>query len=228
MQTLKQKKDVALKTLLVFLVYFSYSYIIQTILNTVGITDSILCMFIADVCFFAFVIILYKNTITENIKKFFHEYTLWKKVKIILGGFLCLFIVNMIGAMLTSLIIPSSLALDDNTEAIYSLSKISIGYTLFKTVLFSIIAEELVFKKAVRDVISDNTLFVIVSSVIYGLVNIAYSNFSVVTITDFIQCFLFSTILSYIYVKYEDNIIVVMFVKFAYNLIPITLMFLGV
>lgn len=228
MTKLKENKENALKTLLVFLIYFSYSYIIQTVLNMVGVTNSVLGMFVSDVCFFLFVAFLYQKDIKEDFKRFIRHYKTSKKIKIILIWFLVLFGVNILGGMITEFLVPSTLLSDDNTVAIYNLSKISMGYTLFKTTFFSIVAEELVFKKSIRDVISDSTMFIIISSIIYGLVNIAYSNLSVVTITDFIQCFLFSLVLSYVYVKYEDNIVVVMLIKFVYTLIPLTLMLLGV
>lgn len=146
---------------------------------------------------------------------------------IVLKWVLLLYGVTIIGGMLTELTL-GSIDADDNTVALYSLLNVSTIYTIFKTMIFSVIVEELVFKKAIRDVIDNDILFVIVSSFIYAFMNVAYSSFTIVSLADFIQSFVSAAILSIVYIKYDNNIFIVMLIKFVYNLIPLTIMLLGI
>ena len=116
---------------------------------------------------------------------------------------------------------------DAKTDSLYTLSNSSLLYAMFKTLIFAVIAEELLFKKSIRDLITNNILFIMISSSIYAFMNIAYTELSFISFITFIRCFIFSGILSYIYIKNDDNIFIVMLVKFFYNLIPLLLLLFG-
>ena len=90
--------------------------------------------------------------------------------------------------------------------------------------IFAPVAEELVFKKTIREIINNDILFIVTSSLIYALINIMYTDISVLTIIDMISYFAFSAVLSHIYIKNKDNIFMPMLIKFSYNLIPLIIM----
>lgn len=216
-----------LKLIVIFLVYFIYTTVVSSILNVFGITDQVIAVFIADLLFFLGIVILYKDTIKEGFLNFIKELSLSKKILFIVKWVVILFVINILGGIITEMIFPA-LAEDGNTDSIYSIASISTLYAIFKTLIFAPIAEELIFKKTVRELISNNLSFIITSSLIYALVNIMYTDITYLTIIDLLRYFVFSSVLSYIYVKNKDNIFMPMLIKFFYNLIPLTILLLGI
>jgi hypothetical protein len=71
-------------------------------------------------------------------------------------------------------------------------------------------------------------LFVISSSLIYAVMNVIYGDLSSpYLLTDALSYFAVSATLATMYIKNQDNIILVMFIKFFYNLIPMCIMIAG-
>jgi len=84
--------------------------------------------------------------------------------------------------------------------------------------------------QSVKDVVNNsrhNILFIVISALIYGLMNVAYSNLDLVAVAAFISYFLVGCVLAFIYTK-TDNIIIIMLIKFIYSLIPLTILLTGV
>lgn len=221
------EKKKLLNAILVFLVYFIYTSLVSNILNLVGITDDIITIFIADLLFFLGIVILYKNDLKDSFLRFRKDFKGKEKFFLILKWVIVLLIINIVGGMLTELISPDlANTQDSNTSSLFKLASISSLYTIFKTILFAPIAEELVFRKTVRTVISNNTLFIIVSSLIYALMNIVYAEITLSVLLTLIPYFILSCVLSFVYTKY-DNIIITMIIKFCYNLIPLSILLIS-
>lgn len=225
----KEKWKDLIQVIIIFIVYLFYTTIFDQLFKLCGIETGIATMFIADLTFFIGIILVYKKNLEKKYHIFSKEYSWKKKIGIITIGVLILFLVNILMGMITEIFLPNlSTGNDDNSHAIIELFNISYVYTLFKTLLFAPIAEELLFKEAVRDVVKNNILFVIVSSTLYTLMNFMYASVgSPSMILDIIGYFLFAVILSIIYLKNDDNIIIVMFIKFFYNIIPTILLFVS-
>ena len=196
----------------------------------IGLTDSIMQMFIADLLFLIGIVLVYKDSIKQGFLDFKNNYKTSKKITVVLKWTVIIFVVNMLMGMLTELFFPNAVAGgDDNANAIYSLFDISSIYTIFKTMIFAVIAEELVFKKTIRDVFKNNILFVIISGLIYVMMNFAYTDLTQSYIwMDMLGYFMFAVITSIAYIKNNDNIFIVMMIKFLYNLLPLTIMILGI
>lgn len=226
----KEKRNSLIKVFVIFIVYLYYTTVFDKLLGLCGITTNITTLFIADLLFFLGIILIYKKNLEKDYQVFKTEYTWKKKLTIIASGVLILFLVNILMGIITEIFLHNiSSGNDDNSNAIIELFNISYIYTLFKTLLFAPIAEELLFKEALRDVVKNNVLFVIISSAIYTSMNFMYSSsISPYMILDIIGYFLFSTILSIIYLKNNDNIVLVMFIKFFYNIIPTVLLLISV
>jgi len=216
-----------LKLLLIYLVYFSYTTIISYSLKVFGITNDIVLSFISDIIFLIGIIVLYKDSLKNGFIEFFEKYKMSKKVLFILKWVAILFGINIIGGIITELLVPNLLE-DGNTTKIYSIASLSTIYTVFKTLVFTSLAETLVFQKSIREVINNNTLFIIVSSLVYSLINVMYTDISLLTIIDMVSYFVFSSMLSYIYIKNNNNIVVPIIIKFFYNLIPLSLMIISI
>jgi len=218
MEAISQKKESILKFVIIFGIYLVYTKLFALLMG-----DSLITSFVGDITFLFGIVILYQTVLIKDFKSFL-KYNIGKKIGIVFGGALAIFALNIVGGMITELLFPNQFEIDENTDALYQLE---MAHAVFKTIIFAVIAEELVFRKAVRDVVENNFLFVIVSSLLYALMNIAYaSSLDLNASVDLIQCFLFGVLLSSIYVK-TDNVVVIMLIKFVYNLVPLTIMILG-
>ena len=183
-------------------------------------------MFTGDVLFLIGIIALYYKDLKESLDNL--DKSKRKFIGKVVIGVVLLFAVNMIVGMISEVLVPSNSISDDNTTSIYNLSQISFVYTLFKTMVFGVIAEELLFKQSLRKVIPNNVLFVISSSLIYAVMNVIYGDLSSpYLLTDALSYFAVSATLATMYIKNQDNIILVMFIKFFYNLIPMCIMIAG-
>ena len=217
-----KSQDRILRTVLFFMLYFIYSQVFTSLFGS-----SILVNFISDLVFLVAIVFAYRDNLKEDAKDLKKKYTVGKIIKTILCWVAIIFVFNIAMGMLTDLISPNA-SMDDNTEALDSLFKISSIYTIFKTMIFAVVAEELLYREAVHDVIKNKWLFILASSVIYTLLNFAWTGFSSNTIlNDVLSYFLPAILFSYAYYKNDSNILVLMLIKFTYQLIPLTLMFLG-
>ena len=134
----------------------------------------------------------------------------------------------MVVGMILMEIFPEMESFDGNTTAIYSIYSLDTIYTIFKTLIFAAVAEELLFKESIRSIIKPNFLYVLISSVIYAFVNIMYNDLSLtITWLNMIPYLVFAILLNIIYVKNDNNICLVMMVKFFYNLIPLAVLLSG-
>lgn len=221
---MKQQR-ILLKSLFIFLTYLFYMPIIDTILKPLSLS-SVVSSFIAEIIFFIIVVIAYFKELKTGFKSWLKENSTKKKCLFILKWFVIIQVFNLLGGMISSFLFTSK-EIDGNTSAIYDLFEISSFYSIFHVMIFGVIAEELVFHQSLRDILKNDVVFIVASSFLYAIMNIAYYNFSLPNLFSFIQSFLGAAIFSYIYVKNKDNIFSVMVVKFCCNLIPLILMFIG-
>lgn len=215
-----------LKTILIFIIYLSYSKILEILLSLIGMSG-ILINLIGDILFLAGILYFYKDNLKDDYQKW-KEISFKKKALSILGYVGCIFLLNIIMGMVTQIFIPEAAdSTTGNASAISNLFNTSFIYTLFKTLLFASIAEEIVFKESIHDIVNNKILFVMISSFIYAMLNIIYGDLNNPFLwLDFMQFFLLSLVLSIAYTRSNNNIFMVIFVKFIYNLIPTILLIL--
>lgn len=220
----KKERDMNkwIKTILAFLCYFIYSRAFTSLFgNTTGVN------FIADVIFLIFIFLAYKKNLKEDLENLKKKYSVGKIIKTILLWVIILFVFNIAMGALTELLAPNA-TFDDNTKAIRSLFNIDAYYTIFKTMIFAVIAEELLFRESVHDVIKNKWAFILVSSLIYTIINFIYTGFTdSFLIISILSYFLPALLFSYAYYKNNCNIFILMLIKFTYQLIPLTILLLG-
>lgn len=219
----KDKKYQLMKTIIVISVYLVYSFVFNSLAGMFNITKSIIVSFTGDIFFLVFILIMYKDKLLDDMHQY-HKNNVAKKRMIITGSWvLIIFIVNVLGGFLGSLISDNNVTA--NNIALFSLPYL---YTFFKTLIFGSIAEELVFKQSLRDVVDNNILFLIVSTLLYTTLNIAYTNLTGLDlIANMIPYALFAILSGILYIRHKNNIYVVITVKICYNLIPFVIMLLG-
>jgi len=183
-------------------------------------------MMALDVIFLILVLFLYSTHMKEDFQKLKEKYTFGQIFKIVILSVISLIILNMLVGILGNIFNPSN-TLDENTISIQNMAAISIVYTVFKTMIFGSIAEEILFRESLSECLENNLTFVLVSAVIYTVMNFVFTA-SEISITQLLAYFLPALLFSYIYIKNDRNIIIVMIVKFVYNLIPLTILLLGI
>lgn len=217
-----------MKTLLVFIAYFAYTMVINCILGVFGINDPIQVSFVADILFAFVIIFIYRNVISKSFSDFRKSNSFFKRFMIVLFGVITLFIINILGGVCGEILFSNMNDVDQNTTMIYELADMSTVYMIFKTLIFASVVENIVFRVSIRELTTNNIMFVVSSSLIYALVNVMYSEFSMFIFVDMIQYFLISMFLSLIYIKNKNSIYPVMLVLFFYNLIPLTILLFGI
>ncbi|MDD2377643.1 MAG: CPBP family glutamic-type intramembrane protease [Bacilli bacterium] len=216
---MNSKVQTLLKSTLVLLSYIFYNQIIYSIFSIFNINDlntNWIYAFISDFIFFGFVFVLYFDALKSGVKDLKNQFG--SKFKLGLKWL----IISLIAQALMLILLDSFLPpLSENMVAVVDLNII---YMIFKTLFFSTIAEELVFKKSIRDVVSNKVVFIILSSILYGFMNIAYTNItSPIDLLNIFPYMVAMMAMCTLYVK-TDNIVLVMLMNFLYNLIPLILM----
>lgn len=220
------KNEKLVKLFLIFFVYFLYTMYAGTIFNSLGINNIILANFIGDILFSLFIIYMYSDNLKKDFKKL-KKQTFKKMSLTILKWVLFIFLFVILCGFITDLVIPNHVS-DANTSAVYDLYSISTWYTIFKTMIFGTLIEEILYRESVRDNIKNKFIFVIMSSVIYTFLNTVFVGFTEgFVLSSMLIYFLPAIFWSVAYLKNNDNILILSIIKFTYNLIPLTILLLG-
>lgn len=213
-----------LKFVFVLVIYIFYGKIIGTLLSWIGI-KGVLSLFLTDILFFCGIVWLYRKNLRQDFEKY-KSYS-WKiKLKSILGSIGLILLVFILMGVLTEIFVPAAANVStENNQMLTSLFDTSVLYLLFKTLIFATVAEELVFREAISETVTNKVLLVVISSFIYALMNVIYGDLNGQFLwLDVLQYFLFYMILSIAYVKHDNNIFVPISIKFFYNLFQLILL----
>lgn len=210
-----------LKALIIFFAYFIYSKLI-----TINYKENILMFFIADIVFSIAVILLYKENILKAYKQLKTKYSLKKIVKTIIKWTIIIFTTLLIISIITNIIFPN-IGIDNNTSAIDNLYKESYLYAIFKILFFAIVTEELMFRESLNKIVKNDILFIVVSSIVCFITNIAWiplGNNTVEITANTISNFIPGLLFSICYVKNNRNIVLSMLIKMIYQFIPLLIL----
>ncbi len=209
-----------IKTLLVFISYLLYSNVISVVLSTFKITNATMLSFLADLIFLICIVFAYRDNLKKDFENLKKDYKISSIIKIIIIWVVIIFVFNILMGAITEMIYPN-MATDDNTNAMSTLFKTSMSYSLFKTMIFAVVAEELLYRESISDVVKNKYIFIVISSIVYTIMNFIFVGFeSDIIVMDILSYFLPALLFSTAYVKNNNNIIILMLIKFTYNLIP--------
>lgn len=209
-----------IKTLLVFISYLLYSNVISIVLSTFKITNATMLSFLADLIFLICIVFAYRDNLKKDFENLKKDYKISSIIKTIIIWVVIIFVFNILMGAITEMIYPN-MATDDNTNAMSTLFKTSMSYSLFKTMIFAVVAEELLYRESISDVVKNKYIFIVISSIVYTIMNFIFVGFeSDIIVMDILSYFLPALLFSTAYVKNNNNIIILMLIKFTYNLIP--------
>ena len=218
-----KKSEVLLKAVSVYLIYFIYMQYGSLLGSLVPFIPIHVVLLFLDILFLILILCLYHKNLEKDWIKFKKDSTMGQKLKIVLFGFLSIILANFVLSLIGE-IFHSGNIVDQNTTSIQNMP---LYYAVFKTMIFGVIAEEILFRESLGDVIENKWVYILGSSVIYTAMNFVFT-ISDISIMQILGYFIPALVFGTIYIKNERNIIFVMIVKFAYHLIPLTILLLGV
>lgn len=217
----------ALLGILILLVYFLLPQIEGIFFQIFGVSTinlptniKIIYSLIYDILIMSIIILIFNKSLKKELKDFSINHKSYYKTyfKYYLIGL----IIMMFSNALIAIISQGSTA--GNQESINELFKISPLYVYFASVIFAPVVEELVFRKAIRNIIPNGILFIIVSGLIFGGLHVIGN---IEAWYDFLYLIPYSVpgiIFAYILYK-TNNIFVSMGLHFMHNGILIALQF---
>ena len=196
-----------------FILYAVYSTIIVFLLSKIGINiDSYgahtknLYLILIDVSLIVITYLFYRRENNRELGKYgrhFGKYFLLGLKMWLIG------LVLMIGSnLIISLFYPAANAV--NEDAVQAAIKESPVYMAFSACIFAPFMEEMIFRKSLQKVFSSDTLFIIISGLLFGLAH----NINAIGTSDMIYVIpygLFGCVFAYTYVKTNDIFVPITF-----------------
>ena len=217
------KSNVLLKAVVTYLLYFIYMQYGSLLGNLVPFLPIHVVLLFLDVLFLIFILCLYHKNLKEDWNQFVKDGKWTHKLKVIGLGFLSLLLLNFLLSMVVEIFHIGDIV-DQNTASIQNMP---LYYADFKTMIFGVVAEEILFRESLGDVIENKWIYLLGSSIIYTAMNFVFT-MSNVSIMQILGYFLPALLFGHIYIKTERNIIYVMMVKFVYHIIPLSILLLGI
>ena len=221
---LEKLNNSMIRAVVLYLVYFLYTVVASSLVSALNVANTAYVMMPADILFAVFAVFMYRKGLKECVQKLKKKKVL-KIIGSVVIGVVAIFALNIIMGAVTDIFFPEY-AVDSNTGAMLDLLKQSPIYAFFKVLIFAPVAEEILFRESISSCVKNNVLFIFLSALIYTGMNFVFST-DALTFLDLLIYFLPAVLFSFLYVKNDRNIIVIMIIKFIMNLIPFAVLLLG-
>lgn len=221
---LEKLNNSMIRAVVLYLVYFLYTVVASSLVSALNVANTAYVMMPADILFAVFAVFMYRKGLKECVQKLKKKKVL-KIIGSVVIGVVAIFALNIIMGAVTDIFFPEY-AVDSNTGAMLDLLKQSPIYAFFKVLIFAPVAEEILFRESISSCVKNNVLFIFLSAIIYTGMNFVFST-DALTFLDLLIYFLPAVLFSFLYVKNDRNIIVIMLIKFIMNLIPFAVLLLG-
>ena len=221
---LEKLNNSMIRAVVLYLVYFLYTVVASSLVSALNVANTAYVMMPADILFAVFAVFMYRKGLKECVQKLKKKKVL-KIIGSVVIGVVAIFALNIIMGAVTDIFFPEY-AVDSNTGAMLDLLKQSPVYAFFKVLIFAPVAEEILFRESISSCVKNNVLFIFLSAIIYTGMNFVFST-DALTFLDLLIYFLPAVLFSFLYVKNDRNVIVIMIIKFIMNLIPFAVLLLG-
>lgn len=221
---LEKLNNSMIRAVVLYLVYFLYTVVASSLVSALNVANTAYVMMPADILFAVFAVFMYRKGLKECVQKLKKKKVL-KIIGSVVIGVGAIFALNIIMGAVTDIFFPEY-AVDSNTGAMLDLLKQSPVYAFFKVLIFAPVAEEILFRESISSCVKNDVLFIFLSAIIYTGMNFVFST-DALTFLDLLIYFLPAVLFSFLYVKNDRNIIVIMIIKFIMNLIPFAVLLLG-
>ena len=221
---LEKLNNSMIRAVVLYLVYFLYTSIAGSLVSALNVANTAYVMMPADILFAVFAVFMYRKGLKECVQKLKKKKAL-KVVGSVLIGVVAILALNVVMGIISSVFLPEY-SMDSNTEAKLGLLDVSPIYAFFKVLIFAPVAEEILFRESISSCVKNNVLFIFLSAIIYTGMNFVFST-DALTFLDLLIYFLPAVLFSFLYVKNDRNIIIIMIIKFIMQFVPFIILLLG-
>lgn len=207
------------------LIYFSFSYLQLFILDIFNIdydkmslTFKVIYLIITELIEMALIISLFYKKLKENLKDLIKKHEKYFKT------YFKYWLVSL-GVMAVSNVIIMLITQNQtsgNEESFRQLVVTSPIYAYFSGVIFAPIIEELIFRRSIRNILKNNTIFILVSGLVFGGLHIITGYSGPLDLLYLIPYCTPGLIFAYILTK-TDNVLVPASIHFMHNGILVAL-----
>ena len=176
-ENLELQRTFTKSLLIIFLFFFSSIFQIIPILmfqididHASLLTQSYLSLF-SQICFIGILIVVYYQELKEELQIFLKD-----KMKNLDTGFRCWFlgfVVMIVSNLFIAFLLPKAVA--GNEESVQEIIQAAPWVSLISTGLLAPFIEEMTFRKAFRNMISNDRLFILISGIIFGGLHVVLS-----------------------------------------------------
>ena len=168
-QTINTKLLLALKTFgLVLLLLIGpslFASIFGDNINNFSLIGKVIISLISNLIILAILIFIYKDTLIKDFKNFFNK-NISENLELSFKYWLLGFGIMVVSNLILTVITNGGIA--GNEESVRKLIDIAPLYMLFDVAIYAPITEELIFRKSIRDFISNKFIYCLVSGLIFG------------------------------------------------------------
>jgi uncharacterized protein len=175
---MKQKILNILKIILLLILFFNIGSIVNFLLGLIGLNkalfnynDAVYLEALCESLLFIAVVVLYRKTLNGDFTNLRKDFNISEFLK-----FLCIFlVVKIVSSLVTgiiSIIIGIDLTVSENQNIINVLSSLSPILMLITSAFLAPLVEEGIFRLGFRQIIKDQYIFILISSLVFGLMHI--------------------------------------------------------
>ena len=190
-----------------------------------GVTPfySALYQFVLYAILLAAILVFMKNDVVYDFNQFKTMKSQW--FIILVTGYLYVILANYISSFLSmalsnALSIPISESVNQMT-IVRMLNSNGIVFIVLSAVLIGPVVEELVFRKSIFGLIKNNTIAILVSSIIFGAIHLTAEASFAEALINGISYFAMGLVFGFIYIKNQRNIMAPIAVHILVNLISV-------
>lgn len=211
------------KTIGLFLLFFEIAYIPLKLFNIKLETDLqlIIYSFCCNIAFLIIIIACYLKTLKKDFKPFFKSF--WKNFEESFKYYIIGLGIMIASNLIISFIVGGSTA--DNEELVRSSIDLAPLLMFIEVSIYAPLAEELLFRKSIREVVNNKWLYIFISGFIFGALHVVGTENPLEYLYLIPYCSLGFTF-AYIYSK-TNNIYSTISIHAAHNTITMLLYLIG-
>jgi len=222
---MKDKIKAIVISIFIFLSYFFFSYFLNFLIDVFNIdmslwsrTSKIIFIYSVDVIPLIVLLIIFRKKLIEDFKIFRKNYKSYfeKYFKYWVLGIGLMAVSNV----LISLITKDSVG--NNEELIRDVVKVLPIYSIITTCIVAPLAEELMYRKTIKDIFKKKWLSIIMSGLIFGLAHVIGTYDNIKDLLYVIPYGILGSVFMYIYYK-SENIYTTIFIHFIHNSLLLTI-----
>ena len=212
---------ILIKSLTIILLYFIWPSLTSLFLTCfqLSVNAEFWLRLFSNIIFMTLLIAFYFKPLTNDFKAYMKRFG-YHTSKVIWYTFLSLIAMFMTAAI-AAMITGSTTDFTGNNTTILSYFSKTPSIVVFLTIIYYPVVEEIVFKKTIKDVISNKWFFIIFSAFIFGFFHVAFlDTITIQAVISSIPYAVMGGISSYAYYK-TNNIFIPIASRMLYNMIPL-------